>query len=192
MQEVMIPDMDRTDTHWAALMRAAIGGDDAAYRQLLDALAGRFRAATRARLARMGRGNADIEDIVQDALLAIHLKRHTWDQNRSFTGWANAVLQHKIIDRLRSQNIRMHDDISDHIDIAADTEEEGTTGDLTRILDALDPQNRRIVTAIAIEGRSAAEVGIETGRSEGAVRVALHRALGRLAALYRDTRGATS
>ena len=72
--------MQRRPDDLSALMRAANRGDDGAYRQLLTALVPRVRAAVRAGLARSGRGGADPEDVVQETLLAIHLKRQTWDE----------------------------------------------------------------------------------------------------------------
>jgi RNA polymerase sigma-70 factor (ECF subfamily) len=50
----------------------------------------------------------------------------------------------------------------------------------------LKVRQREIVKSISIEGRSARETADRLGMSEGAVRVALHRALKTLAILYRD------
>lgn len=186
---VMTPDPDRQGDPWASLMRSALGGDDGAYRTLLDELAVVFRGVAQARLGRQGHGNADIEDIVQEALLAIHLKRHTWDPARPFRAWANAVLAHKLADRCRYQALRRHEDVDDLADqLATDMPEPGAASDIDRVLARLDPGARALVTAIALEGQSAGEVARATGRSEGAVRVALHRALARLSAMFGDNR----
>ena len=56
------------------------------------------------------------------------------------------------------------------------------------MLATLTERQRHIVEAISIEGRSARDVGVRLGMSEGAVRVALHRALKALAAVYRKER----
>ena len=55
-----------------------------------------------------------------------------------------------------------------------------------KMLASLAERQRVIVEAISIEGRSARDVGQRLGMSEGAVRVALHRALKALAAAYRE------
>jgi RNA polymerase sigma-70 factor (ECF subfamily) len=60
-------------------MRAAIAGDATAYRGLLQSLTQSLRAATRRGFAQFGAAMNDVEDVVQETLLAIHLKRHTWD-----------------------------------------------------------------------------------------------------------------
>ena len=180
--------MDSND-RWGGLMRAALQGDEAAYRLLLDELARAFRAAIRSRLARMGQGNAEIEDIVQETLLAIHLKRGTWDASRPFAPWAQAVMSHKLTDRLRRGRSARFEPIDDQLDTLVLPEPDpDAAGDVDRVLSRLEPAQRKLVTALSLEGRSAADVAAETGASEGAIRVALHRALRRLAMLYREER----
>ena len=170
-----------------ALMRAAIAGDEAAYRRVLDRLAVRLRAIVRGGLQRSGRGPAETEDIVQDTLLAIHLKRHTWDQSQPLGPWVRAIAQYKLIDHLRRKGYRDHVDIEDYSDVIAApaSEEKASLRDATQLLASLPEKQRIIVEGVSIEGRSAREVGDKLGMSEGAVRVALHRALKSLASLYR-------
>lgn len=175
---------------WGDLMRAALAGDEAAYRLLLTALARDFRVHVQSRLARTGRGNADCEDVVQETLLAIHLKRDTWDRQRAFAPWAYAVLTHKLMDRLRAGRGRIFEPVEAASEQAApaDAEPEAAS-DVARLLSRLDAPQRRIVESMSIEGRSAAETAQAIGSTEGAVRVALHRALKRLAAMLKEERG---
>ena len=56
-------------------------GNSAAYRRLLAQLTPALRAFAGRGLARAGASGADAEDIVQETLLALHLKRQTWDEN---------------------------------------------------------------------------------------------------------------
>ena len=67
------------DDKWAPMMRAALAGDEAAYRRLLEEIGRAVRAMARGAFSRVRVGDADIEDVVQETLLAIHLKRRTWD-----------------------------------------------------------------------------------------------------------------
>lgn len=167
-------------------MRAALAGDEVAYRTLLGELAGALRVRIAAALRRAGRGNAELEDIVQEALLAVHLKRHHWDPALPFGPWVNAIARYKMIDAMRRQGLRNHADIDDLIEaIPAPAEPEDNRSDVERLLVRLEPRAQRIVRAISIEERTAADVAAELGMNEGAVRVALHRALKALAALYR-------
>src|SRR5438105_8532345 len=84
-----------------ALMVASLGGDAASYRSLLDRLSSRLRAYVKGKLARFGRGATEAEDLVQEALLAIHLKRHTYDTGEPLTPWVHTIARYKLIDYLR-------------------------------------------------------------------------------------------
>ncbi|HYF56828.1 MAG TPA: sigma factor, partial [Salinarimonas sp.] len=82
-------------------MRAARRGDAAAYERLLAVLAAAIRPTVRRRLARMGLGTSETEDVVQEVLLAIHAKRHTWDEARPILPWVGAVARYKVVDAVR-------------------------------------------------------------------------------------------
>lgn len=168
------------------MMRAALAGDEAAYKILLGELAGALRVTVRAALRRLGKGDADSEDIVQEALIAIHLKRANWDPALPLAPWINAVARYKVIDALRRQGFRAHVSVDDLADILpAQEKAEESRSDIERLVGRLGERAQRIVRAVSMEGRASSEVANELGMSEGAVRVALHRALKELAALYR-------
>jgi RNA polymerase sigma-70 factor (ECF subfamily) len=174
----------------SALMRLARRGDDEAYRRLLLDLAAWLRAVVRRGLVAAGRGTADCEDVVQEALLAMHLKRDTWDETQPIEPWVRAIARHKLLDHLRRRGFH------DHLDIDAlagalpsvGEPDAGAAIDSRRLLAELPERQRRIVEEISIEGHRTAEVATRLGMSEGAVRVALHRALKALAAAYRRDR----
>src|SRR2546429_3356035 len=94
-------------------MRSAIAGDSAAYHRLLRAVTPVLRAAARRGLARAGQPVDQSEDIVQDILLAVHLKRHTWDANAPFAPWLFAIARNKLIDSLRRRGRRVFVNIDD-------------------------------------------------------------------------------
>src|SRR6516164_2580003 len=89
------------ENDWAAWMRAAMAGDASAYQQLLVSLAPHIRAVARSRCRRFGAPEGEVEDLVQEVLLTIHLKRGTWDQSRPIGPWVAAIARHKLIDLLR-------------------------------------------------------------------------------------------
>jgi RNA polymerase sigma-70 factor (ECF subfamily) len=80
-----------------ALMLASLDGDAASHRALLDRLSRRLRAYYKGKLARIGRGSAEAEDLVQEAVLAIHLKRHTYAPDEPLTPWVHAIARYKLI-----------------------------------------------------------------------------------------------
>lgn len=174
----------------STLMRAARRGDDDAYRRLLTAVAAWLRGIARRGLATAGRGIDDSEDIVQETLLAMHLKRDTWDETQPIEPWLRAIAHHKLVDHLRRRGFAPHVDIEDLADTLAapDGGDADGAADARHLLSGLPERQRRIVESISMEGESAREVGVRLGMSEGAVRVALHRALKALATAYRQGR----
>lgn len=178
--------MDGTEgDDWDALMRAANRGDRAAYGRVLALIAPRVRGVVRARGSDLGADGC--EDVVQEVLLAIHLKRHTWDEGQPLRPWLWAVTRHKVADAFRARGGRVHLDVDEFADILPDDSQGDPTAprDTQRLLARIEPRAAQIVRAIAIDGASAAETGAALGMTEGAVRVALHRALKALAGLAR-------
>lgn len=176
------------EEEWSVLMRAAIDGDAGAYRRLLDQLTPVLRGATRRNCARIGLSIDDAEDIVQEVLLAIHLKRHTWDVTRPIAPWIMTIARHKLIDARRRRGARTHEPVDDLADFLAaeGTEEALERNDLDRLLGKLGERPRDLVRALSVEGHTVQETAQRLNMSEGAVRVALHRAIKSLAALYRS------
>ncbi|MBN9090426.1 MAG: sigma-70 family RNA polymerase sigma factor [Reyranella sp.] len=174
----------------SALMQLARQGDDEAYRRLLGQVSIWLRGVVRGGLIGAGRGTADCEDVVQETLLAMHLKRDTWDDGQPLEPWLRAIARHKLVDYLRRRGFRDHVDIDDYVNSpeAAVTADASMTMDSRRLLATLPERQRRIVEEISLEGRQAADVAVHLGMSEGAVRVSLHRALKALAASYRRDR----
>jgi RNA polymerase sigma-70 factor (ECF subfamily) len=76
-----------TEVELKILMVAGLAGEAAAHRTLLDRLSGHLRAYFKGRLAGIGRSGTEAEDLVQEALLAIHTLRHTYDPTEPLTPW---------------------------------------------------------------------------------------------------------
>lgn len=171
-------------------MRWARRGDDGAYRRLLVRVTVWLRVVVRRGLVSAGRSTAESEDIVQETLLAIHLKRDSWDESRRLEPWVRAIARYKLADHLRRRGVHDHvdiDDWSNSLQAAVEVDAPAAI-DSRLLLERLPQRQRTIVQEISVEGRSAADVASQLGMSEGAVRVALHRALKALAAFYRRER----
>jgi len=175
--------MSETGNDWAYLLRAANRGDTAAYAAFLAALAPVLRGIVRARAG--GIDAALREDIVQEVLLTVHLKRHTWAEDRPVRPWVYAIARYKIVDAFRRNGRDITLPIEDFADIIpADAEPDPFAArDADRMLDQLDDRSRNILRAIAYEEMKLADLGPRFGLSEGAARVALHRAIRKLNAL---------
>lgn len=175
--------MNEQELQWADLMRAANRGDTPAYHRLLAALAPALRGFTRRAVERASMGVEDVEDIVQDTLLALHLKRHTWDESQPLLPWVRAIARNKMIDTLRRKGGRIHIAIDDLSESLADSQAQDAaqTAEISSAVTTLKQREREIVVAMSLEGASARDLAQRFGMSEGAVRVALHRALKTLA-----------
>jgi RNA polymerase sigma-70 factor (ECF subfamily) len=171
-------------------MRAAIAGDESAYRKLLSELSQVLRGVVRRGFAGVGVARDDVEDVVQEVLLAIHLKRHTWDRSMPLGPWVSAIARNKMIDDLRRRGRRQEVAVDlSAFEIEGDNQQASIDArDLDRVLDGLSDKNRDIVRSISIDGHSAKEVAERLGMTEVAVRVALHRSLKALAATYQENK----
>ena len=177
----------QSDEKWAQMMRAALGGDENVYRRLLEEIGRSVRAMARGAFSRARVGDADVEDVVQETLLAIHLKRQTWDGGLKLAPWVGAIARHKIIDAMRRRGARRIEPIEDFENILAAPagEDPHARSDAERLMRQLAPRQRDIVRSISLDGESISATAARLSMSEGAVRVALHRALKSLAAAWR-------
>jgi RNA polymerase sigma-70 factor (ECF subfamily) len=176
--------MTTDEAELKALMLASLDGDAASHRALLDRLSRRLRAYYKGKLARIGRGAAEAEDLVQEAVLAIHLKRHTYDPAEPLTPWVHAIARYKLIDFLRSNKMsRMAVPIDDHQDLMAADDHASTEGthDMARLLGRLPQKTRQAIEAVKLEGKSVAETAARYGMSESNVKISIHRGLKALA-----------
>src|SRR6186713_3709332 len=144
------------DDEWTGLMRSAIAGDNAAYHRLLKAVTPVLRAAARRGLARAGQPVDQAEDIVQDILLAVHLKRHTWDVSAPFAPWLFAIARNKLIDALRRRGRRVFVDIDDFAEtIPSEPAPEAVpASEVEAQLQTLPVRQRDVLQSIAVESVS--------------------------------------
>ena len=170
------------------LWLAAQAGDEAAYARALAVMALRLRGYFRRRL---GDATHDVEDLVQETLLAIHLQRGTFDATMPVTAWLHAIARHKLIDLWRRSGrsgalVESFDEL-DERDHPASSDSAEPARDLAVLLEQLSPAQRRSIVDTKIEGLSVAEAARASGMSESAVKVNVHRGLQKLARLIRGT-----
>jgi len=171
--------------NWDQAMAAAQAGDANAYRTLLVELASWLRRYYARRLP-----PAMIEDAIQDVLLAIHEKRHTYDPARPFGPWLAAIARYKWIDRLRSLKAEASEPLDENIGVA-DHEESVIAGStFQQLLAELKPPQAEAIRLVKLEGYSVEEASRATGQSISLVKVNIHRGLKRLASIISATRDA--
>jgi RNA polymerase sigma-70 factor (ECF subfamily) len=177
-----------TEDEWTSLMRRAISGDSAAYHRLLKEVTPVLRAGARRGLARAGQPVDQSEDVVQEILLAVHLKRHTRDANAPFAPWLFAIARNKLIDALRRRGRRVFVNIDDFAETIPDepVAETASPSEIAAQLQSLPARQRDVLQSIAVESASIKDTAAKFAMSEGAVRVALHRALASLTARLRE------
>jgi RNA polymerase sigma-70 factor (ECF subfamily) len=168
---------------WGRLLAAANAGDARSYALFLKTITPVLRGIVRARGGSLG--EAGCEDVVQEVLLAVHLKRHTWKADAPVRPWLYAIARYKVVDAFRARGRRIDLPLEElAVDLAADAGPDATdAADMAKIIGMLDRRSAEIVRMIGVEGASAAETGRALDMTEGAVRVALHRALKTIARL---------
>jgi RNA polymerase sigma-70 factor (ECF subfamily) len=163
-------------------------GDAVAYHAFLKQLSAHLRAFLRRRLASLP---DEVEDLVQETLLAVHNQRHTYDAGQPLTAWVHAIARYKLVDLMRRRAGRdaLNDPLGDELDVltSSDTEAVDAKRDLTRLLDRLPDRQRLPIVHMKLEGLSVVEVARITGMSEAAIKVGVHRGLKALAAMIRGT-----
>ena len=171
------------------LLVRGLDGDTSAYHAFLKELSAHLRAFLRGRLSRLP---DEIEDLVQETLLAVHNQRHTYDAGQPLTAWIHAIARYKLIDLLRRRAGRdaLNDPLDDELEVfaASDTEAADARRDLAKLLERLPDRQRLPIIHMKLEGRSVVEAARITGMSEAAIKVGVHRGLKALAAMIRDER----
>lgn len=161
-------------------MVAAQNGDAAAYNCLLHSLAPILKGFVSKKLFGYP---AQVDDVVQEILIALHTNRHTYNPNQPFKAWLFAIARHKIIDHLRKHGRTTKFETSfDELEtfLSATTNKEvkqrEQRKDIEQAMTTLNAKQRTVIHLLKIEGLTAKEVSAKTGLSVAAVKVTAHRA----------------
>ena len=169
------------------LLVRGLAGDAGAYHAFLRELGAHLRAFLRKRLARLP---DEVEDLVQETLLAVHNQRHTYDTAQPLTAWLHAIARYKLVDLLRQRARRdvLNDPLDEDSEVLASSDADAADArrDVAKLLDTLPDRQRLPIVHVKLEGRSVAETAQLTGMSESAVKVGVHRGMKALAAKMRS------
>lgn len=170
------------EDEWGRLMQAAQDGNGGAYRRLLAELTVWLRRYFTRRLPLIV-----VDDAVQETLLAVHRKRHTYDPNHPLLPWLGAIAKRKWVDQLRTLERRSTDELTD-IFATPDHESSITSASvLSSFMGALPPAQAQVIDLVKLQGFTIEDASRETGQSVSAVKVNVHRGIARLATLVLKT-----
>ena len=163
-------------------------GNKSSYNELLTTLSPILKKGALGQLSRFGRSHY-AEDVLQETLLAIHLKLHTYDENQPFLGWVRAVMRHKIIDYLRRNKVKVvsieDQDFWEPVD-ESNPEAQSINNDLQKMLGTLKPPAGDIIYEMKVDGASLHEMAVKYNISESNIKVIVHRGLKKLSDLIRS------
>jgi RNA polymerase sigma-70 factor (ECF subfamily) len=172
-----------------ALMLAGLGGDEASHKSLLLKLSAYLRAYFKHQLTRIGRSPSDAEDLVQETLIALHTRRHTYDRSQPLTPWVYAIARYRLVDYLRRTKAAKMDvpvEEADGVFAVDDVSAVDSGLDLTKLLAQLTPKMRQAIQFVKIDGLSVSEAAKRAGMSQSAIKVSVHRGLRALSLLVRE------
>jgi len=175
-----------TEDDLKALMLRGLDGDGGAHRQLLGCLAVLLRAYYGRRLT----DPADVEDLVQETLIAVHSRRASYDRHQPLTPWVYAMARYKMIDHLRRARRRRAAPLEAAHEMAGDDAAAAATAglDLERLMSSLPARQRDAIRFVKIDGLSVSEAALRSGQSEASIKVGVHRGLKALMARVRGER----
>jgi RNA polymerase sigma-70 factor (ECF subfamily) len=175
--------MQQSEEQLRAWMIGGLGGDAAAHAALLRALVPLLQSFYRRRMAQ---AQNDIEDLVQETLIAVHTRRESYDRDRPFVAWLYAIARHRMIDHFRRRRATVPVEDLDQI-LATEGFEDSCSArlDVATLLAGLSPKQARSIRDTHIEGLSIAEAAEAAQIGESDVKVSVHRGMKTLAARIR-------
>lgn len=166
-------------------MIGGLDGQAASHAALLRALAPTLRAYYRRRLS----SESEIEDLVQETLIAVHTRRVSYDRERPFSPWLFAIARYKLVDHFRRTAATVSfDELHDMLAVDGFEEESNASLDIERLLGTLPPKQAGAIRRTRLDGLTTAEAAEAAGMGESDVKVSVHRGLKALAARLRNGR----
>jgi RNA polymerase sigma-70 factor (ECF subfamily) len=162
------------------LMLAGLDGDAAAHKALLARLSLHLRAYFKGQLAPINKTPVDAEDLLQETLIALHTRRHTYDRSQPLTPWVYAIACYRLVDYLRRTKASAGDlpvDKAPELLADDDTAAVDSRLDLHKLMARLAPKTRRAIQMVKLDGLSVTEAAMRSGMSKSAIKVSVHRGL---------------
>jgi RNA polymerase sigma factor (sigma-70 family) len=156
-------------------MAAGQYGNERAYRRLLGELHKWLTRWYRRRLP-----TALVDDATQEALIAVHNKRNTYEPSRPFMPWLTSIVRHKWADQLRAARRRKSEPLPDDLAVGDHASAVISASLLEWLMAALKPAQAEVIRLVKLEGYSIAEASHRTGQSHPMVKINIHRGLAKM------------
>ena len=130
----------------------------------------------------------EVDDLVQEILLSLHVARATYNPDRPFLPWLLAIARNRLADGARRhEHRRAHEVTVDDLDVTFPSERQNFLTAVYRdpqalkhAIGALPDGQRTAIELLKLQGLSLTEAAGATGTSTGALKVATHRAMSAL------------
>ena len=185
-------DLSQDEKILSAWMKKNQDGDAESYRQLLQKVKELMIPFIANSLSKFGlASNGGQEDVLQEILLGIHLKRSTFDPGQYFLPWMYAIARYKTIDYLRRNKVSFRtvtlDESIEEIESSVSSDMDAGL-DIHTLCQNLPTKQRDLLLLVKVEGLSVSEVAAKTGFSASDVKVTVHRAMKELKNQMKEVR----
>ena len=166
--------MSDNETVFKKLMIEAQKGNSTAYGELLKGLCLFLKNYLRKRIF----DPTDIEEVVQEILMAVHKSMHTYDGQKPFMSWVLAITEYKIVDYIRELKKRTApSDLEAIANFFARLHSDSDLKmDIDKAMNKLNTREQTVLNLLKIEGQSVNQVAEQLNLTESNVKVIAHRA----------------
>lgn len=169
--------MANRDQLFGELMKEAQQGNETSYQTLLSEVYMFLESYLNSKVY----NKSQVDNVLQEIILAVHNSRHTFDTSKSFMSWLLAITHYKISDHLRIQFKQKTQELEDSI---VDTNPQALNAlidnqslhILHQAINELDEKPKKIITLLKLEGLKISEVAVKLNLSESNVKIIAHRA----------------
>jgi RNA polymerase sigma-70 factor (ECF subfamily) len=204
----VLSSMHLMDDDLSLLTQAAARGDRQAVEALVERYLPELRAFVRLQAGALIRARESSSDLVQSVCREVleHEERFQHPNEGAFKQWLFTTARRKIINRRDYYLAEKRDVLRDvpaegagesalfacYKTFSTPSAHAGVREELERVelaFEQLSAEQREVILAAHVSGMSRAQIALQMGKSEGAVRVLLHRALARLSGLLGERDG---
>lgn len=156
------------------LFAKSLEGDQKSYEEFL----GLCQSLARSYLFKLGGKHVEtetLEDILQEVLLGLHQKKHTYRTDRAFLPWLYSVIRYRYIDFYRSRKRNQETLSFEETEFLHGKEQSHELLDVEELMSHLTDKQKEMLYLVKVEGSTYAEAAKELSMSVPAVKVGVHR-----------------